>query len=238
LQWRREALDLPAVLNAAVNEGHIRLIVAGLGLLDKTLEDNTSPFYRLFSRVVLGPFDARETEQMIVTPMLQMGLTFESQSNVVARIRSETGGNPNLLQFFCYYLVRGEDASVRNSITLDAVSRLARGGQFKTEFYNDFRDNVIREDKLLVYALLLDFPDDRTTYTQEEMYGALRRQGVRRSTEDVDRCCDRLCAAGFFTREGPRYQFALPPLPRFLRANYNLAHLFSVDKKDVEDGAK
>jgi hypothetical protein len=230
-QWGMEGSELLKALHAAVDLGYIRLIVAGLRLLEKEVEDNQSPFYKLFSRIPLGPFDDKEAEKMIVGPMLLLGMRFEGQSDLVARIHTETGGHPNLLQFFCYHLLRDRKVGKDGLITGDAVERVAAGDAFKAAFVNAFRDNVIPEDKVLVYSLLLSFPECKSVYTQDEMYGALRKQGSPRTPEDVDRCCDRLCAAGFFTRSGCNYRFAWPPLPRYMRANFSLKYLLAVARK-------
>ena len=81
---------------------------------------------------------------------------------------------------------------------------------------------------------LLTFPVTKEEFGQDEMYGALRKQGCHYSVRKVDQACERLVLAGIFTRDGPTYRFANPVFPRMLLANYNLNYLLSVAKKEMQ----
>ena len=93
--------------------------------------------------------------------------------------------------------------------------------------------NIAIRDKLLVYALLKTTPVDKDEYTQREIYGALAKQHVPFSLEEIEEVCDRLVLAAIFVRSGTKYQFAFPLFPRVLRANHDLDHLISVAKKEI-----
>jgi hypothetical protein len=231
LVWPGDGIDLPSSLRSAADAGSCRLIVAGHGALEKEVSDNQSRLFKLLAPIRLGPFDLRDTHSIVVDPTQRLGIKVESQEEMVSKIHADTGGHPSLVQFICYELVRKAEALGSLALTLDMLAEIAGGDNYKNEFVNDFRHNTTAEDKLLVYALLLAFPEHKGSYAQEDMYGALRKNACPQSLEQIDRTCDRLCQAGFLSREGPRFRFSSPMLARYLRANYNLAFQVSVMKK-------
>jgi hypothetical protein len=230
----RDAKDLLSTLRGSVHTGDCRCIAAGFQTLMHTLDDNKSPFYKGFEPLSLGPFDESDTGKIVLGPMRSLGVRFENEQQIVAHIQDDTRGHPHLVQYYCSELINQLERKETLTISLDSLTAVYASDGLKIQTYNDFRDNVSSKDKLLVYALLASFPESKETFTQEEMFGSLRRHGVGLSTEDIDRACDYLSLAGVFVRDGSRhYQFALPILSTILRTNYNPAHLLSVIKKEI-----
>jgi Cdc6-like AAA superfamily ATPase len=224
---------LPKLLRASMEADHCRYIVAGFQAMNNELSKYDSPLYKAFESQPLGPFDKRETEELVLRPMRSLRVHFEDEREVVGQIHVDTGGHPRLVQHYCQELVKILEREHRRTISPTLIVEIYNSGSFKEEVFNTFRDSMSIQDQVLVYALLVSFPENKEAFTQEEMYEVLERQGCRYSAEQVDRSCDNLVQAGVFVREGSRHQFAIPVFLHFLRANYKLDYLLSAAKKEL-----
>jgi len=207
--------------------------VAGLKTLEAELQNHNSTFYKFFERVVLRPFDKDEATAMIVPPMVRLGVSFESQAEVVEAVRRHSGGQPILVQFFCLELVKDMQKNCHRTANPTLVEKIAAGEQAKMEFVNAFRDSAIAEDKVVVYALVLTGHRGVDPFTLEDISRALRRHGCDWNTDRIDRCCDRLCEAGYWLRGDASFQFVTPVLPRRLHAAYPLERMLVEARKEI-----
>lgn len=237
LNWSRNYSDFSYALNETIrqstNAQACRYIAAGFADLMKAVFDQRSPLYMMFELMELGPFEKRETEEVILRPMRSLRIRFENEGAVIARIHEDTQGHPLLVQFYCVELIKRLEQESGRVLTLGHVDGIYSSDTFKQFVVNTFRDNALKSDSLLVYALLATLPTEKTIYTQPEMYGALQRHGCLYTPEQIDQACDRLALAGVFIRSGEFYRFANQVLPRSLRANYNLEYLLTATKKEV-----
>lgn len=233
LIWARNVPDLLPTLHASMNAGHCRYIVAGFQTLIGELYNQNSPFFMAFEPLRLGPFERKETEDVILRPMRSLRVRFENERELVKRIHNDTRGHPLLVQYYCRELIEQLERRGDRTLSPDGLADIYTSDGFKEQIVNAFRDNVDSPDKALVYALLLSFPESKEAFTQEEMYRTLRRQDCPYSPEQIDQTCDRLILAGILVRKGPKYQFANPIFPRVLRTNENLNYLLAVAKKEA-----
>jgi Cdc6-like AAA superfamily ATPase len=222
-----------SMLHSAADEGRCRVLVAGLNALEAELQNYKSPFYKFFERVVLRPFDKDEATAMIVPPMIRLGVTFESQAEVVEAVRRHSGGQPILVQFFCIELVKDMQKNGHRTANPALIEEIAAGEQAKMEFINAFRDSATAEDKLVVYAVVLAGHRGADTFTLEDISRALRRHSCEWNIDRIDRCCDRLCEAGFWVRGDASFQFGTPVLPRRLHAAYPLERMLAEARKEI-----
>lgn len=210
-----------------------RLIIAGFRRLMTELHNQLSPLFLTFEPIHLKPFSWRETEEIVTLPMQALRVRIEDERKVVSQIHADTRGHPLLVQYYCRELIDG--LAQRGSRTLGPADLfdIYRRDSFRSYLLTAFRDNLHVDEKLLVYVLLLEYGESKETFTQEEMHAALQRRACAYSPEWIDRTCDNLVWAGVLERDSRLYRFALPVLPRMLRANYNLEHLLAVARKEV-----
>ncbi|MCP4601096.1 MAG: AAA family ATPase [Proteobacteria bacterium] len=234
LTWARDVQGVLPALRASVTAGHCRYVVTGFQNLLSEFYDQYSPLYMAFESLRLGPFEEEDTEDVILRPMRALRVKFKNARDLVSRVHADTRGHPLLVQFYCRKLIEQLEHREDRTLGPDSLGDIYTGDDFRSLIVNTFRDNVSTQGKVLVYALLNYFSEDRETFTQDEMYRALLRKGCSFQPEEIDRVCERLVLAGIFVHKGPRHQFAHPIFPRILRANYNLEHLLSVAKKEIE----
>jgi hypothetical protein len=233
VKWERNEWEIASTLRASVSAGHCRYILAGFKDLMNELYNSNSPFFMAFEPVRLGPFDRKDTEDVILRPMRSLRMRFVDEAEVVTRIHSNTRGHPLLVQYYCKKLIDQLEHRSHRTFSPANLTDIDKSDGLKALVIHAFRDNVSKQDKALVYALLHQFPKDKDTFSPGEMYGALQKEGCPSSPEKIDRSCERLVLAGILVREGSRHGFSSPIFPRILRANYDLDHLLSVAKKEM-----
>jgi Cdc6-like AAA superfamily ATPase len=233
LMWAREESEWLAAMRASMNAGHCRCILSGFDLLQAELFDEGSPLFMRFERLSLGPFERREVEEVMVKPMRSLRLHLENVNELVKQVYADTRGHPLLVQYYCRELVEQLERHGTRTVGPASLAGIYESNGFRAQITNSFRDNLQNLEKALVYALLLSFPESKTEFGQDEMYGALRKKGCPYSAREVDQACERLVLAGVFTRHGPNFRFANAVFPRMLLTDYNLSFLLSVAKKEM-----
>lgn len=233
LSWLREEHSLLRELRAAANRGSCRIVTTGFSSQAQELFDPKSPLLFAFEIIRLAPFLPKDTASIVVTPMASLRVHFEKKDAIVSRIHDDTQGHPLLVQYCCLELVSLLDRQGTRTLSPAHLEAVFTSDAMKAVVVNAFRDNVMTADKLLVYALLVSIAEDKSTFSQQEMYGALRRQFCPATPEEIDRACDRLVLANVFLRQGAQYRFANKLLPRVLRANCNLDYLLATSRREM-----
>lgn len=113
-----------STLRSLVAQGKIQVVFSGEQTLRDTFGDPTSPLYNFVTEVLLGPLDARATEELIVMPMQKLGIQFFNERVVVKKIYDFTLGHANVVQRLCNRLVTNlshANARVLDAQTVDVV---------------------------------------------------------------------------------------------------------------------
>jgi len=230
LPWARNASL--HTLRASVNSGDCRYILTGYQNLMSETYHNQSPLYLALNEIRLKPFKRDETVAFL-KPMESLRVRIENESEFIGRIQAETRGIPQLVQVYCIELIEQLERTGSRTLKLANLDGLYASERFKNLILNSFRDNVIIQDKVLVYSILVSLPEIKGSFSLEDIYAALNKQQCPFSVDDIMRACDRLELAGVFVKEGQRYEFFLPIFPQVLRSNYRLQFLLSAAKKEV-----
>ena len=92
-------------LRAASNEGHCRFIFAGFRELLNETSRQDSPFFNFTKSLRLKVFSREDAAAMIIGPLENLRIRLDDREELVKRIYELTSGQPNLIQFYCSYLV-------------------------------------------------------------------------------------------------------------------------------------
>jgi hypothetical protein len=232
LDYPRQRYDLPTLFRSWINSGSCRLLVCGFSKLMAELSDRSSPYHMLFEPLLLGPFGERSTRELIMQPMLRLGISIPNEAELVSRIHGDHSGHPALLQFCCNELIQHMEEKDPKSLDVDSLSVIYGSRQYKQQIINVFRDNTMSQDKLMVYALLNYF-SDKLEFSQGDMLSALQRCDCPNSIEEIDRICDRLTEGGVMVKKNKNFVFAIPLLASLLKSEYKIAELLEATKKEV-----
>jgi hypothetical protein len=233
LDWVKLEPDLLPSLRASTAEGYCRYIFAGFKGLLGELSNMNSPFYNAFEPLILGPFRKDETEEAVLRPMKSLRLRIENEGDIVNRIHEDTGGHPLLVQTYCRELISQMEADSSRILSPDLLKNVYSSQVLRIQMINSFRDNVEKEDKLLVYSTLLSFPDGKKVFSKADISTALNNLNCPSLNDDIEKTCERLVFAGIFTRQEKQYAFAVPMFSRVIRLNQNIEYEIKVTKKEL-----
>lgn len=218
----RDVLDQ---LRASSNEGHCRFIFAGFRDLLKETANLDSPFFNFAKRLPLKEFSREDAASLILLPLENLRIHVERRDEFVDRIYGETSGQPNLIQYYCSYLVDVLDRTGRRSVGPDDVAHVPDDESFRAFLINTFMDNTNHLEKALVFALILCDPAGDRGYDLQAIEEALHAESIHPQFMTLEHTCRNLELTGILAKRGRDYAFAIPIFPRVLRANYNIKHL-------------
>lgn len=220
-------------LRASSNKGICQYIIAGFreAMFEQT--DINSPFYNFASELRLSEFTRQQAQDLIVTPMENLGVGFKNRDEVVGIIYEETSGHPNLIQYYCKILLRRlDDAGERELSANNLVDVYADEG-FRRILVSSFQQNTANVEKALVYAIILSWQSrSQTVFTQEHMDNALKKQGLRLSQKVIEEACSALKLAGVLQQKGQEYSFTSRVFVKMLQGSSNLVYLMRKVKEE------
>ena len=92
-------------------EGRARFIMAGFRQTLAVKSDQSTPLYHFGEAMPLAGMERAEVKAMIERPLDSLRVKLIDREQVVDRIFRETGGLPNLVQFYCQTLIKQVDAT-------------------------------------------------------------------------------------------------------------------------------
>jgi hypothetical protein len=212
-------------LRAASNEGHCRFIFAGFRDLLNETSSLRSPFFNFAKPLRLKEFSREDAASLILVPLDSLRIRLERREEIVDLIYGETAGQPNLIQYYCTYLVDKLDRNGTRTIAPEDLAGVPEDENFRAFLVNTFMDNTDHLEKALVFSLILFDPVGEKRYDLEMIEQALRKERIDTRFLQLERACRNLELTGILDKSGRHYYFAIPIFPRVLRANYNVKYL-------------
>ena len=212
-------------LRAASNEGLCRFIFAGFRELLQETSRQDSPFYNFTKPLRLREFSREDAAAMIINPLENMRVRLVRRDEIVDRIYDQTSGQPNLIQFYCAYLVDLLERSGARSIAPADLEGVHGDENFRAFLANTFMDNTVHLEKAIVFALLLHGARADSLFDLEAIDKALAQGGIDPKLAAIEASCRNLELAGILVKQGWQYRFAIPIFPSVLRSSYNIEYL-------------
>lgn len=212
-------------LRAASNEGNCRFIFAGFRELLNEASRHDSPFFNFTKPLRLKEFSRDDAAAMILNPLENLRIHLEGREEIVSTIYDQTAGQPNLIQYYCSYLVEKLDRGSRRSLSPADLVGFHGDENFRAFLTNAFLDNTTHLEKAIVFSLLLAGVRGGGGFGLEAIDKALQRQGIEPPLLELERSCRSLELGGILSKDGQQYHFAVPVFPDVLWANYNVQYL-------------
>lgn len=213
----------------------MRVILAGFRRAQKFGMNSDTPLFNFVTTLRVGNFHLSETEELIAEPMLNLGITFVDRSAVVAHIHRETGGQPNLIQYFCQYIIRKLDEAG----TREVSPALLEGVMADPVMRRRVADEMMVNSSNLEQFIVLSYIQNRWQHDPEARFKLsdvdqwLQQRGANLLRSDLDLALESLETTGVLMRQGPAYKFAISMLPRMIVENYELKYQI---RKILEEG--
>ena len=144
----------------------MRVILAGFRLAQKYGMNRDTPLFNFVTTLRVGNFHLSETEELIAEPMLNLGITFADRSAVVSHIHRETGGQPNLIQYYCQYLIRRLDEAG----TREVSPALLVGAQDDSVMRRRVADEFMANASNLEQFIVLSFIQNRWSHNNDAIF--------------------------------------------------------------------
>lgn len=215
------------VLRTAVAAGKVRFILAGFRLAMEATTSIHSPFVNLITPIRLEPLPLEVVREMVLQPLVQLGVTVIEPEEVVRRIHAETAGLPNYIQFYCKILLQQLAQSDRDQLHLDDLEAAPADETFRNFVINTFMSNTELLERAIVYMLVAEGEGKRPfRFTQADIAAGLSTRQLSLPKERIDTACRNLQMAGVFRRQVADFTFAVPLFPRMLWQMRNVTFLF------------
>jgi hypothetical protein len=202
-----ENSELLGNLRASTMKGVCQFVVAGYRETRDALNNQQSPFFNFANPLQLNEFRTKDAEELIATPMDNLGVTIKNKDEIVKRIIGETGGHPNLIQYYCSVLLAKLDQTGRREIASEDLIDVYNDANFRRHLIDSFVENTSNLEKAIVYALLLDKKRIEQGFKKEYIDAVLRRNGIEMDSTRLARACDTLVLAGTFQQKEQEFFF-------------------------------
>jgi len=226
LQQRGEERELLRVLRNVAMSGHCRYIMAGFRWAKQEIRQFESPLLSFAEPIKLGELTLKQAREMIVVPMTNLGVTFESEQQIVGQIYQETAGLPLLLQNYCRVLVERLDMLPSNerTITLDSLAQVHTDDRVTGFLLESFDESTTPIEKACVFAIVLMQRGDTRPFTLEDIDAALAKHDINLTLDQLEASCKQLELVGTWYRSGQEMRFIAPVFPTLLMQRTKLKH--------------
>ncbi len=205
-------------LRATANEGYARYVFAGQQQIMQGLIEKQAPLFNFATPLPLGAFSNAVARDLIRGPMGQLGVSIDDA--IVNQVVNETGGHPNVLQFFCQSFIDRLDEEGRDRVLPEDFQRVLDEPSFDTFVLRTFADTTTIVEKMVVLATLQD-----DTFTTARLSNHLHERRVFLTDAALQGALNGLTYGGILDRTGPEYRLKLPVLRTLLRDRYDPAYL-------------
>jgi hypothetical protein len=198
-------------------ESPVRLLMAGFRLAHDLTKHRDAPMFNFSQLITVRPFDLRTTEELIAEPMLNLGVRFQDRSAVVQRIFRDTGGQPNLIQHYCQYIVRHLEATGARTLSVDVLDGAIKDDAIRRRTADELLINATNLEQLIIFLFLEHgWQHGVERFTLEDADGWLKLHGGNLLRGDFEKALDALVNTGILNRDGRQFGFAFAALPRSL----------------------
>ncbi len=210
--------NLSQKLRASANEGSARYVFTGHQRFIEQLIDTRGPIFNFVEPIEVGSF-RRETALLLLRePMQRMRVRIDQETT--DRMIRESGGHPNILQFYCDFFIQRLDRNRRDEILAEDVEALQNDASFGAFVMSTFEINTTPLEKLIVFQML-----DRERFTLPDANNALMKKRFYVRDRAFIAALTSLRHAGFLEQTGQAYAFKIPILSRLLSQRYDLKYL-------------
>lgn len=230
-------------LRALLNEGNIKLAIAGYRELYFAMYDADSALFNLLEKAQLSSLDQRNAVQLIEEPLQNM---FRIERMDVLYILEKTACYPNFIQFCCSKLLEDPSVATTRTITRADITRVITSPELYEHMISVYVQNLDAQCKVLLYLMVAYYdPRLRKIVTDPKAYASsfkskyaharekyelgdrfapydlhrlLELHNVDLTQQQLERLMKKLLLASIVQHEvkSKQYSFILPDLPAIL----------------------
>jgi AAA domain len=242
MDWdRKDNWSVLNTLRAAAASSHgpneqqpLRVLMAGFRLAKDLAKANDSPIFNFAQLLPVKPFDLKATEQLVIEPLLNLGIGLVDRSAIVQRFLRETGGHPNLIQHYCQYVIRRLDETGSRTVDQALLDGAIADEMIRRRTADELMANAENIEQLIVFTFIEHAWQHGTEmFSLADADGWLHEHGVAQLRGDLEGALDNLITSGVLNRDGRQFAFTFTALPRALLDSRDPAYQI---RKIIEEG--
>ena len=223
------------ILQTAVSSRKIRFVVAGYRQATQASTGTHIPFFNMFTPVRLMRLPLANIQQMVLNPMMALGITVQDPEKFVQQISQETAGLPNYLQYYCKILLAYAERTGNTLLTTDDFQIVHKNSPFRHFVLNTFMSNTSLLERAIVYAVI----DEGAVvaqgqFNEKKILEYLEKRKLSIPYDLVESACNDLELAGVFNYVMAEYEFAIPLFQRLLRQMRDVSFLFERTREALQ----
>ncbi len=199
------------------DEHPLRLLMAGFRVAHDLARNKDAPVFNFAQMLRVQPFDQKVTEQIVVEPMLNLGVTISDRSAIVHRIFRETGGQPNLIQHYCHFIVQQLEQTESRTLNQAVLDAALKNDAIRGRTADELMSNATNLEQLIVFCFIHHaWSKNEERFSLEDADGWLKQHGVQLLRDDLEKAIEGLIMSGVLNRDGRSFSFTFGALPRTL----------------------
>lgn len=204
----------------------LRVLMAGFRVAQKYAGDRDTPLFNFVTTLRVTNFDLRETEQLVLEPLLSLGLNVIDRSAVIAKIHHETGGQPNLIQHYCAFILRRLEQLGCRDVTPELVLEATEDTAIRDRVAVELMMNASNLEQFIVFSFMQNrwIRDPAERFSLADADSWLEQRGAQLFRSDIEEALAALETTGFLARQGRSYAFAYGGLPVALTRTYDIRY--------------
>ncbi len=216
------------VFRAMSQEGYCRFVFCGERILNARLHDPKSPLFNFCDVIRLSYLHPQATHRIILEPMREMGITFESEVEMVERIMSVSSCHPNIVQYICQKLIVEINARGDRAIALKDLDVVTHSSEFYEYFLEVTWGNTTPLERIIT---LLMINEGEVTLTRVDEL--LQRRGISVSPRTLEQAIEGLLLYSIIKKDGQTYAFASAGFPRIVKESQDIDALLDGLKQSL-----
>jgi AAA domain len=184
-------------------ERHCRFVLCGERVLRDQLYAPSSPLFNFCSVIQLGPLQEHAARRVILEPMKTMGISIQSQEEVVFEICKLSSCHPNLVQYICQQLILEANARGSHLISPADLENVRHSSSFHEYLLAVTWGNSSPLEQAITLLII-----DRPNVSFVDMQELLTRNGFDVSQDELERAVTGLRLYNLLLKEGRQYRLA------------------------------
>ncbi|MBN2541656.1 AAA family ATPase [bacterium] len=221
-------------INAACDQGFLRVILSGYRDLLKDVVNREGSFFNFLETIRLKELEERDAKNLILEPMEELGISFKEKTEVIDHLLIYSGCYPRILQFYCQNLIEHLEKENKSVISMDDVITIEKSKNMVNHLVDIFMSSADKLDQLFVFSAL-SLP---RKFTIEQLHEKIRvdfsEKGLPINLYMVDQGIEQLELSNIIERKGNEINFSYIILPKLLNEYVDVQYRSELLMNDFE----
>ena len=214
-------------------ERRCRFVLCGERVLRDQLYAPSSPLFNFCDVIQLGPLQEHAARRVILEPMKTMGISIQSQEEVVYEICKLSSCHPNLVQYLCQQLILEANARGSRLISPADLENVRHSSSFHEYLLAVTWGNSSPLEQAVTLLII-----DRPSVSLVDMQEILARNGFDVSQSELERAVIGLRLYNILLKEGRQYRLASDVFGEIVHESQEIDMLLSSLRSQVRAPAQ